>query len=45
MEQMGGMDPFRVPGMFGPEAACDSDAPPHARLLAYLGRRLELAEA
>jgi uncharacterized protein (TIGR03086 family) len=38
MKGMGGIDTFRVPDVFGPEAAAADDAPPHARLMAYLGR-------
>jgi uncharacterized protein (TIGR03086 family) len=35
---MGGIDAFRVPGMFGPEKPADDTAPTHLRLLAYVGR-------
>jgi len=38
MHQMGGMDPYRRPGMFGPEQPAPADATPHQHLLAYLGR-------
>lgn len=40
MKDMGTMDSFRVPGVFGPEVPVPSGAPAHARLLAYLGRTL-----
>ncbi|MFD7864284.1 TIGR03086 family metal-binding protein [Streptomyces sp. NPDC057682] len=33
-----GMDPFRRPGMFGPERPAPADAPARVRLAAYLGR-------
>ncbi len=36
---MGGIDGFRVPGMFGSEVACPGAAPAHVRLLAYVGRQ------
>ena len=35
-----GTDPFRVPGIFGPEVAIGADAPAHRQLLAHLGRDL-----
>jgi uncharacterized protein (TIGR03086 family) len=38
MHDMGGMDPYRVPGMFGPELPAPAGASPHRQLLAYLGR-------
>jgi uncharacterized protein (TIGR03086 family) len=38
MAGMGGVDPYRVPGVFGPELAVPPGAPAHRRLLAYLGR-------
>jgi uncharacterized protein (TIGR03086 family) len=38
MQAMGGVDGFRVPGVFGPEMPAPGDAPAHVRLLAYLGR-------
>jgi uncharacterized protein (TIGR03086 family) len=37
---MGGVDPYRVPGVFGAELATDPGAPAHHRLVAYLGRDL-----
>ncbi|MER7846099.1 TIGR03086 family metal-binding protein [Kitasatospora sp. NPDC096077] len=33
-----GVEPYRVPGVFGPEALVPEDAPVHLRLLAHLGR-------
>ncbi|WP_157845374.1 TIGR03086 family metal-binding protein [Kitasatospora phosalacinea] len=39
MQQMD-MDAFRRPGMFGPERPASESAPAHARLLAFLGRRV-----
>jgi uncharacterized protein (TIGR03086 family) len=44
---MRGMDfgAFRRPGMFGPERPASAGAPPHHRLLAFLGRDLERAQA
>ncbi|MEV1167648.1 TIGR03086 family metal-binding protein [Nonomuraea sp. NPDC049784] len=44
---MRGMDftPFRRPGMFGPEIEAPADAPAHRRLLAFLGRDLQVASA
>ncbi len=41
MQRMGGVDGFRVPGVFGPAASADPAAPAHLRLLAFLGRRVE----
>jgi len=38
MAQMGGIDAFRLPGIFGPAVAVPDDAPAHLRLLGYLGR-------
>ena len=38
MHDMGGMDPYRRPGMFGPERAAPAEATAHQELLAYLGR-------
>lgn len=35
---MGGLDAYRVPGVFGPEVAVNADAPAHVRLSGYLGR-------
>lgn len=41
MHGMGGLDPFRVPGMFGSQTPVPADAAPHQRLLAYAGRAVE----
>lgn len=38
MRDIGGMDPFRRPGMFGAELSAPAGASPHQLLLAYLGR-------
>lgn len=38
MHAMGGLDPFRVPGMFGGQVFVPADASPHRQLLAYTGR-------
>ncbi|XVQ88406.1 TIGR03086 family metal-binding protein [Microbispora siamensis] len=38
MRGMGGIDAYRLPGVFGPEVAMPAEAPAHRRLLAYLGR-------
>ncbi|WP_432931678.1 TIGR03086 family metal-binding protein [Microbispora sp. CA-135349] len=38
MHGMGGIDDYRLPGVFGPEVAAPAEAPAHRRLLAYLGR-------
>ncbi|MCB8958346.1 MAG: TIGR03086 family protein [Nocardioides sp.] len=35
-----GTDPFRVPGIFGPEVDADPGAPAHRQLLAHLGREV-----
>jgi uncharacterized protein (TIGR03086 family) len=40
MHGMGGIDPFRVPDVFGPETTAPASASAHQRLLAYVGRRL-----
>jgi uncharacterized protein (TIGR03086 family) len=40
MAGMGGVDAFRVPGVFGPAVAAPAGAPAHVRLLAYLGRKV-----
>ncbi|MFN8167703.1 MAG: TIGR03086 family metal-binding protein [Candidatus Nanopelagicales bacterium] len=42
MHAMGGLDPFRVPGMFGAQVPAAADSPPHRRLLAYTGRHLDV---
>ncbi len=44
MEQMGGVDAYRLPGVFGPEVRTAAQELPHARLLAYLGRVLPTYE-
>ncbi|MFI9365090.1 TIGR03086 family metal-binding protein [Kitasatospora sp. NPDC053057] len=36
-----GVDPYRVPGIFGPEAPAAEGAPVHLRLLAHLGRPVQ----
>lgn len=41
MHGMGGLDPFRVPGMFGPQTPVPADAAPHQELLAYAGRHIQ----
>jgi uncharacterized protein (TIGR03086 family) len=38
MHAMGGVDGYRMPGVFGPAVTVGSDAPPHVQLSAYLGR-------
>ena len=43
MEAMGGVDPYRVPGVFGPAAPVPQDEPPHRQLLGYLGRSVTSA--
>jgi len=40
MHAMGGVDDYRMPGVFGPVAAARPGAAPHERLAAYLGRDL-----
>ena len=40
MRDMGGVDSYRLPGVFDAEVVAPADAPAHRRLLAYLGRRL-----
>jgi uncharacterized protein (TIGR03086 family) len=40
MHGMGGIDAFRMPGVFGPELPADETAPAHQRLAAFLGRDL-----
>ncbi|KRE93671.1 hypothetical protein ASG76_14655 [Nocardioides sp. Soil774] len=42
---MGGLDAYRVPGVFGSEVQVDSDALAHARLAGYLGRHAVPAPA
>lgn len=36
---LGGLDAYRVAGVFGPEVRVDAHAPAHVRLAGYLGRR------
>lgn len=38
MRETRGVEPFRQPGMFGPELPAPADAPAHRQLIAYLGR-------
>jgi uncharacterized protein (TIGR03086 family) len=38
MQEPGMMDPFRIPGVFGPEQPAPAEAPAHHRLMAFLGR-------
>ncbi len=38
MEAMGGVDPYRMPGVFGPAVPVPAHEPPHRQLLGYLGR-------
>jgi uncharacterized protein (TIGR03086 family) len=45
MVGMGGIDAFRVPGVFGPEVETVETAPPHQRLAAFVGRELDAVEA
>jgi uncharacterized protein (TIGR03086 family) len=40
MKDMGGVDPYRTPGVFGPAVTVAADQPGHRQLLAYLGRAL-----
>jgi uncharacterized protein (TIGR03086 family) len=40
MQGMGGIDAYRLPGVFGPALPAPDNAPTHRRLLAYLGRNL-----
>ena len=42
---MGGVDAYRVPGVFGPEVMADAGAPAHARLAGLLGRHAAPATA
>ncbi|MGI8415092.1 MAG: TIGR03086 family metal-binding protein [Nakamurella sp.] len=42
MQRMGGVDPYRVPGVFGPQVPTAVGDLPHRRLLGYLGRELPL---
>ena len=37
---MGGVDAYRIPGVFGPEVPVPRGAPPHEQLAAYLGRHV-----
>ncbi|MGW4365928.1 TIGR03086 family metal-binding protein [Nocardia takedensis] len=38
MHETKGVEPFRQPGLIGPELPAPADAPAHAALIAYLGR-------
>lgn len=38
MHAMGGIDAYRVPGVFGPAVGAPAAAPPHVQLAAHLGR-------
>jgi uncharacterized protein (TIGR03086 family) len=40
MQQMGGVDAYRMPGVFGPQAPTTAADPAHRQLLAYLGREM-----
>jgi uncharacterized protein (TIGR03086 family) len=40
-----GIDRFRAPGIFGPERSARPDAPAHLRLLAFLGRAVDVPVA
>ena len=40
MRDMGGIDAYRLPGVFDAEVAAPPGDPAHRRLLAYLGRKL-----
>jgi len=40
-----GFDGFRLPGVCGPAVAVPAAAPPHLRLLGFLGREVPAAEA
>jgi uncharacterized protein (TIGR03086 family) len=42
MHGMGGIDSYRVPGVFDAEVPADDAAAPHEQLAAFLGRDLEL---
>ena len=43
MHAAGGIDPYRVPGMFGPELMAVQTDAAHRRLLAYVGRTMQEA--
>lgn len=45
MQQMEVMEQFRVPGIFQPEVSAAADAPPHKRLMAFLGRPADFSTA
>jgi len=45
MQQMGVMEQFRVPGIFEPERSAPAGAPPHKRLMAFLGRTADFSPA
>lgn len=42
MHAMGGVDDYRMPGVFGPAVPPASSAAPHEQLAAYLGRDLAI---
>ena len=42
MHAMGGVDDYRMPGVFGPVVAARPGAAPHEQLAAYLGRDLSV---
>lgn len=43
MGSMGGVDPYRVPGVFGPTVPVPAHELPHRQLLGYLGRTVTSA--
>jgi hypothetical protein len=42
MRAMGGVNPFRMSGVFGTEVTTVGDEAPHVRLAGFLGRDLNL---
>ena len=42
MQAMGGVDNYRMPGVFGPGATARPGAAPHEQLAAHLGRDLSV---
>ena len=42
MHAMGGVDAYRMPGVFGPAVTARPEATPHEQLAAYLGRELSI---
>lgn len=42
MHAMGGVDDYRMPGVFGPAVTARPEAAPHEQLAAYLGRQLSI---